>query len=54
MVISLLFAVVNGLKIDLYAFDITEMRHIHWMVYVTTQTILKILKNYCGETRRVP
>ena len=30
--------------IDLYTFDITEMKHIQWMVCVIT--ILKILENY--------
>ena len=34
-----IFAVVK----DLYTFDITETRHIHWMVYDITQTILEIL-----------
>ena len=24
-------------RIDVYTFDITETRHIHWMVYVITQ-----------------
>ena len=39
-----IFAVVIVFKlIDLYTFDITETRHIHWMVYEITQTILKIL-----------
>ena len=31
---------------DLYTFDITETRHIHCMVCVITQIILKILYNY--------
>ena len=36
-----IFAVGNIFKA--YTFDITETRHIHWMVYVITQTILPIL-----------
>ena len=39
-----IFAVVNVFKTyRLYTFDIIETRHIHWMGYVITQTILKIL-----------
>ena len=38
-----IFAFVNVFKSYLYTFDITETRHIYWMEYVITQTILKTL-----------
>ena len=38
-----IFAVVNVFKTFLYTFDIAETRHIHWIGYVITQTIMKIL-----------
>ena len=38
--------------IDLYTFDITETRHIHWMGYVITQTMFEDLVKLLGKNEK--